>query len=77
VEPDPSNSVTLESRLSCLQDNAAIAFTRECLRLDPKQRPSAQQLLQHEYFNEFRDWFEDEIQTLLDYDQQEALAQLH
>jgi len=34
-------------------------------------------LLHHEYFNEFRDWFEDEIQTLLEYDQQEAMANMH
>ena len=26
----------------------------------------------HEYFNDFREWFEDEIQTLIEYDNQEA-----
>jgi hypothetical protein len=27
----------------------------------------------HEYFNDFREWFEDEIQTLIEYDNQEAM----
>jgi hypothetical protein len=26
----------------------------------------------HDYFNDFREWFEDEIQTLIEYDTQEA-----
>lgn len=40
--------------------------------MDPKQRPTAETLLDHDYFNDFRDWFEDEIQTLMEYDQQET-----
>jgi hypothetical protein len=28
--------------------------------------------MDHEYFNDFREWFEDEIQTLIEYDNQEA-----
>ena len=39
--------------------------------MDPEQRPTAEQLLEHDYFNDFRDWFEDEIQTLMEYDQEE------
>jgi hypothetical protein len=31
----------------------------------------------HEYFNDFREWFEDEIQTLIEYDNQEALQVLN
>ena len=27
--------------------------------------------MEHDYFNDFRDWFEDEIQTLMEYDTQE------
>lgn len=27
----------------------------------------------HDYFNDFREWFEDEIQTLIEYDNQESL----
>ena len=26
----------------------------------------------HEYFNNFRDWFEDELQTLIEYDSQDT-----
>ena len=59
---------TLESRLAFLQNNSAVSFARECLRIDPTSRPSAEVLLQHDYFNDFRDWFEDEIQTLMEYD---------
>ena len=29
--------------------------------------------MEHDYFNDFRDWFEDEIQTLMEYDHQEML----
>ena len=66
AEFSPEN--TLEHRLAFLGNNAAVSFARECLRMDPKQRPSAEQLLDHDYFNDFRDWFEDEIQTLMEYD---------
>ena len=59
---------TLESRLAFLQNNSAVSFARECLRINPQSRPTAETLLQHDYFNEFRDWFEDEIQTLMEYD---------
>ena len=59
---------SLESKLAFLQSNSAISFARECLRIDPTQRPTAEQLLEHDYFNDFRDWFEDEIQTLMEYD---------
>lgn len=52
--------------------NAVISFARECLRLDPKRRPNCDELMAHEYFNDFREWFEDEIQTLIEYDNQEA-----
>lgn len=59
---------TLEHKLAFLQNNAAVSFARECLRMNPSQRPTAEQLLDHDYFNDFRDWFEDEIQTLMEYD---------
>ena len=62
---------SLEAKLAFLSNNAAVSFARECLRMDPNQRPTAEQLMEHDYFNDFRDWFEDEIQTLMEYDQQE------
>jgi serine/threonine protein kinase len=52
---------SLESRLGFLRNNAAISFARECLRLDPFQRPTCDDLMAHDYFNDFREWFEDEI----------------
>lgn len=42
------------------------------MRLDPRKRPTCEELMAHDYFNDFRDWFEDEIQTLIEYDTQEA-----
>jgi serine/threonine protein kinase len=63
---------TLQARLEkCQASNVAVSFARECLRLDPKQRPSASVLLKHDYFNNFREQFDDEIQTLLNYDDQD------
>ena len=62
--PDPSDfdyDQTLESRLSFLNDNSAISFARECLRVDPKMRPSAEELLKHDFFSGMKDQFEDEI----------------
>ncbi len=67
----PSNfdiDSTLESKLNFLQNNKAISFARECLRLDGTMRPSCDELMNHDYFNDFQDWFEDEIQTLIEYD---------
>jgi serine/threonine protein kinase len=52
---------TLESKLAFLQNNRAISFARECLRLDQNKRQSCEELMKHDYFNDFRDWFEDEI----------------
>jgi serine/threonine protein kinase len=64
--------LTIEGKLSFLNCNSAISFARECLRLDPKRRPTCDELMAHDYFNDFREWFEDEIQTLIEYDNQEA-----
>ena len=59
--PEYNFDHTLESKLAFLQSNSAVSFARECLRMDPQRRPSAETLLAHDYFNDFRDWFEDEI----------------
>jgi cyclin-dependent kinase-like len=64
--------LTIEGKLSFLNCQSSISFARECLRLDPKRRPTCEELMAHEYFNDFREWFEDEIQTLIEYDNQEA-----
>lgn len=61
----------VESRLAFLENPLAVDFARECLRLDASQRPSCRELMTHAYFDGFRDWFEDEILTLLEYDFQE------
>jgi serine/threonine protein kinase len=49
--------------------NSAVSFVRECLRLDPKKRPNAQELLDHDFFSDFKEWFEDEMQVLSHYDE--------
>lgn len=63
---------TVEGKMSFLNCNLSISFARECLRLDPRQRPTCEELMAHDYFNDFREWFDDEIQTLIEYDNQEA-----
>jgi serine/threonine protein kinase len=62
----------LEVKLGFLNSNSAISFARECLRLDPKKRPNCDELMAHDYFNDFREWFEDEIQSLIEIDNIEA-----
>ena len=59
---------TVEGKMSFLNCNLSISFARECLRLDPRQRPTCEELMAHDYFNDFREWFDDEIQTLIEYD---------
>ena len=52
---------TLEAKLGFLKNNSATSFARECLRLNPNMRPTCEDLMNHDYFNEFREWFDDEI----------------
>lgn len=69
--PTPTDEYDFDSTLEAKMEgssNAAVSFARECLRLDPKQRPTAKDLLEHDFFSDFRDWFEDEIEVLLEYD---------
>ena len=49
--------------------NSAVSFARECLRLDHRKRPSAEELLEHDFFGDFKEWFEDELQILAKYDE--------
>lgn len=52
---------TLESCLEKSASNAAVSFARECLRLNPKKRPSAKDLLAHDFFNDLRIWFDEDF----------------
>ena len=75
--PEPSQndfdfSNSLNAKLEGLATNAAISLARECLRLDPKQRPSAATLLNHDYFNGCKDQFEREIQAMVEKDRTDA-----
>jgi len=49
----------------------AISFTKACLQVDPTKRSTAIELLRHEYFEDFHDWFDEEIQELVKYDKTE------
>ena len=68
VDPEQSYPMSIESRLSFLNDPKAESFVKECLKVDPEKRPSCEDLMNHPYFDDFRDWFEDEIQTLIEFD---------
>lgn len=72
LSPELELDHTLEVKLAFLNSNSAISFARECLRLDPRKRPNCVELMAHDYFNDFREWFEDEIQSLIEIDNQEA-----
>ena len=52
-------------------DEAALDLVRKCLAVDPQQRQDCKSLLSHRYFDGFRDWFEDELQTLVELDNSE------
>lgn len=70
-EFDFSNS--LEARLEGLANNAAVSFARECLRLDPARRPQASELLEHDFFSNFKEWFDNEIKSLIKHDTEDAI----
>lgn len=40
--------------------------------MDPSERQDCKSLLAHNYFDDFTDYFEEEIQTLLELDTQEC-----
>ena len=39
------------------------------MQIDPDKRAAASELLKHDYFEDFRDWFEDEISELIKFDE--------
>eukprot|EP00128_Syssomonas_multiformis_P008355 Colp12_sorted_trinity150504_noHs@25989 len=69
--PCPDRQVTLAERFPHLPE-ATLDFMKCCLCLEPSERLSCAQLLEHRYFDGFRDWWEAELQNLLakDYKQQ-------
>ena len=67
LDDDYDFDSTLDARMEG-SSNSAVSFVRECLRLDPKKRPTAQELLDHDFFLDFKEQFEDEMQVLAQYD---------
>ncbi|XP_065906716.1 cyclin-dependent kinase-like 4 [Dysidea avara] len=43
----------------------AISFVKSCLVMEPAGRLTCEELLDHSYFDDFRDWFEPELEALL------------
>ncbi|EDV29453.1 uncharacterized protein TRIADDRAFT_19575 [Trichoplax adhaerens] len=60
--PVPETTEPLEQKF-IKHSNVAINFMRDCLQLDPASRSSCRQLLDHSYFDGFREWFEPELQV--------------
>jgi len=63
-EPQPETMVPLEARFRQF-DEAVVQFLKECLILEPADRADCTKLLEHRFFDGFRDWFEPEINELL------------
>eukprot|EP00051_Salpingoeca_urceolata_P008914 m.109910 g.109910 ORF g.109910 m.109910 type:complete len:406 (-) comp16004_c1_seq3:168-1385(-) len=56
----PERMVPLETRFRAFDANT-IGFLRQCLLLEPSERPLCPILLDHEYFDGFKEWFEPEL----------------
>lgn len=63
-EPQPETMVPIEARFRQF-DAAVIDFLRLCLILEPSDRADCTRLLEHRFFDGFRDWFEPEIADLM------------
>eukprot|EP00466_Bigelowiella_natans_P017219 jgi/Bigna1/43187/e_gw1.73.28.1 len=53
--PEVKESDPLEDRFSTL-DPAALTLMKSCLKCEPKDRQTVSQLLEHPYFNGFKEW---------------------
>lgn len=62
-EVQPENMVPLESRFKGY-DAVTVPFMKACLMMEPDARLTCTQLLQHAYFDGFRDWFEPELEEM-------------
>ena len=63
-EPQPETMLPLEARFRSF-DPKVVSFLKACLTLEPADRADCTQLLEHSFFDGFRDWFEPEITELL------------
>jgi serine/threonine protein kinase len=50
---------------SITADASVLSFLRACLNVDPAKRDTATQLLSHVFFNNFREWFDPQLQEML------------
>ena len=50
--------------------DTCILFLQSCLVLEPSSRLTCAELLEHQYFDGFREWFEPELQALIAKSQQ-------
>lgn len=60
----PENMVSVDARFRSYSAGA-IPFMKSCLNMEPSDRLTCTQLIQHKYFDGFRDWFEPELDDLI------------
>jgi cyclin-dependent kinase-like len=63
-EVQPENMISLDTRFRAY-NAGAIPFMKSCLNMEPSDRLTCTQLIQHGYFDGFRDWFEPELDELI------------
>lgn len=56
-------------------DRAALSVMKKCLRYEPEERETCAQLLQHQYFQGFADWFQNELSTAIQRDKDDLETQ--
>ena len=65
--PVADRVLPLEGRFPSMSA-VALDFMKSCLVLEPSERLTCSQLLEHPYFSGFREWFEPELQAILSKD---------